>query len=68
MMQMKLENKTDITLHGVKPGETIVVKTDKYGVPKDKRWRDRLRDAEIDGAFSVVTDTKTGMKAVTGDK
>jgi len=40
-------------LLGVKPGGIVDVEC-KRGVPVAKEWRNRLKDAEIDGCVSVV--------------
>lgn len=62
MMKLELENKALVTVCGVKPGHKIQVKADKHGVPLEKRWRDRLRDAKIDGAICVVEEKKKSKK------
>ena len=58
-----LVNKSDVILNGVKPGSTIMVKADKDGVPLDRYWRNRLRDAGMDGAVEVVKSVTTKKKA-----
>lgn len=58
---IELKNNTSVVLHGLKPGTTIKVAADKHGVPLDKHWRRRLKDAAGDGCVGVVT-AKKGSK------
>ena len=37
---------------------TVTVKCDDYGVPLDKFWRDRIKDALTDNCVEVVTTKK----------
>jgi len=61
MQKATYENKSLVSIHGVKPGSTFEVAVDAEGVPLEKRWRDRLRDAAVDGAI-VRVDRKGGKK------
>ena len=54
--QITLENKSDVTLNGVAPGGKVRVKVDADGVPFDRYWRNRLRDAAIDGCVAKVVE------------
>ena len=54
--EITLENKSDVTLNGVKPGGKVRVKVDRDGVPLDRYWRNRVRDAEIDGCVAKVVE------------
>lgn len=58
---IELKNNTSVVLHGLKPGATIKVAADKEGVPLDKNWRRRLKDAVQDNCIVVVT-AKKGSK------
>ena len=40
------------------PGAIVRVPVDNVGVPLEKFWRDRLRDAEIDSCVEVVEETQ----------
>lgn len=54
MQKATYENKSLVTLHGIKPGETFEVKVDADGVPLEKHWRNRLRDSKVDGCIAPV--------------
>ena len=56
---------TELPLHGVAKGGSIVCKVDKNGIPTDKNWRKRLRDSKIDGCVEVVTATQAKSKKET---
>lgn len=51
MNKIKIENKSAVTLHGLKPGKTLEIEVDENGTPMDRNWRRRLSDSEIDGAI-----------------
>lgn len=46
------------------PGYTgvVSVKTDSRGVPLDKFWRNRLKDAELDNCVEIVKPSATKKK------
>ena len=55
---------------GVKPGEVVPVRC-KQGVPIQREWRNRFKDAEIDDCVTIVqteTKTKKSTKTTEGDK
>lgn len=54
--EITLENKSDVTLGGIAPGGKVRVKVDRDGTPLDRYWRNRLRDAEIDGCVAKVVE------------
>lgn len=54
--EITLENKSDVTLGGIAPGGKVRVKVDRDGTPLDRYWRNRLRDAEIDGCVARVVE------------
>jgi hypothetical protein len=55
--KLVIRNKTDVNLHGLKPDATMEIKTLR-GMPVDRVWRNRLRDASIDNCIEVVSPTK----------
>lgn len=62
MLKDHYENKRlkiNAPLRGIKAGTTINIRTDKKGIPKDKYWRDRLRDSAIDNCVEIIKETKT---------
>lgn len=40
-------------------GTIIQIKTDKNGTPLERYWRDRLKDANIDGCIKIVKKKKS---------
>jgi hypothetical protein len=57
-----IKNTSSVTLRGVKPGATVKVAIDRHGVAKDRYWRNRLRDAKIDGCVKIENAKKTSKK------
>ena len=49
-MKLKLNN----PLAGYEAGRTVSIQTDANGVPLEKFWRRRIRDAKIDNCVEVV--------------
>lgn len=43
---------------GYKPGDVVTVQTDGDGIPLDKFWRRRLKDAKIDNCVEAVKTAK----------
>ena len=41
---------------------TIDIETDYHGTPVDKFWRNRLKDAAIDGCVEIVTSKRKVKK------
>lgn len=63
-MITKYENKMlklNDPLREHKAGSIVKIKTDKDGTPVDRYWRDRVKDAAIDGCVEFV-ETKTNSK------
>lgn len=59
-----LENKSKVTLNGLKPGAKITLQADENGLPTGvtgQYWRKVLKDAEVDGCVEVVK-SKKGAK------
>lgn len=55
---INLENKSLVTIHGVRPGNTVRVEVDEEGTPLDLNWRRRLKDN--DGAIVPIKKKKGG--------
>lgn len=64
-MKATIENKSGVTLHGLKPGGKLPIEVDKNGTPLDKNWRRRVADSVVDKAVTVTL-AKTKKKQ--GDK
>jgi 5S rRNA maturation endonuclease (ribonuclease M5) len=48
MMQILIENKTSVDLHGLKKdGGQMLIDADENGTPLDKHFRRRMRDKSI---------------------
>lgn len=45
-------------MKGYEAGRTVSIQTDVNGVPLDKFWRRRIRDAKIDKCVEVVKPAK----------
>jgi len=52
-MKITVNNEALAALLGVRTGDEVDVKC-KHGIPVVKEWRNRFRDAEIDGCISLV--------------
>ncbi len=52
--KMKLQNNTEHSMKGVAPGKIAIVNA-VDGMPTDKYWRNRLRDAKIDDCVKDLT-------------
>lgn len=53
---------------GVKPGTTMTVEV-KNGVPINREWRNRFKDAPIDGCITISENTKAApTKSIKEDK
>jgi len=57
-LKITIENKSDVMLHGLKPGAKKQIEADCNGMPLEKHWRRRLRDSIVDGAIVVEKETK----------
>ena len=56
MNELKL--KLNSEMHGFPVGHVVSVQTDEHGVPLEKFWRRRLRDAVTDNCVEVVEPLK----------
>lgn len=56
-MKVKINNAALAKSLGYRPEEVVEVEC-KNGVPIDREWRNRLRDAKIDNCVSIIEETK----------
>lgn len=61
--KVKIKNNSDVTIHGLKPGEELLIEVDENGTPIDRNWRRRFIDSKIDGAISIVKPEKKKKEA-----
>lgn len=54
MIKLKL----NMAMAGYEAGRTVTVQTDASGVPLEKFWRRRLKDATIDNCVEVIKPSK----------
>ena len=47
-LKIKIKNKTNVALHGLKPGGELTIDADKKSTPLVRHWRRRLRDDSIE--------------------
>jgi len=59
--KLTIKNNTTFTLNGIRAGKTGAIDCDETGMPLDKYWRNRLRDAQIDGCVEILK-SKTKKK------
>jgi hypothetical protein len=50
--------KINAPLRGHKAGVTIRIRTDKKGIPQERYWRDRLKDAKTDNCVEILPKQK----------
>jgi len=65
MSKKKVEYTVNVNIHGMKAGQTILLDVDTNGIPLDRKWRRRLKDAKIDGCMTKKTkqpETKTSSE------
>ena len=53
-----IENKSQVRIHGLKPGDKKEIEVDDNNVPKDQQWRRRLKDAKVDGCVELMKTKK----------
>lgn len=56
----KKKLKLNAPLRGNPKGTVVRIEVDKDGVPVDQYWRNRVKDAAIDGCVEFVKPTKKG--------
>lgn len=49
-----IENKSMVSLHGLKPGKQVIINVDADGIPLEQHWRRRLKDSASDGCIAVI--------------
>lgn len=49
-----IENKSMVSLHGLKPGKRAEIQVDRDGTPLERHWRRRLNDSKTDGCIAVI--------------
>lgn len=62
MAKVAIKNNSPVTIHGLKPGNTMTIEVDRKGKPLDRNWRRRLADSPIDGAITVVVQAEPQKK------
>lgn len=60
-LKIKVNSAPLAGLLGVKPGSSVDVEC-KAGVPISKEWRNRMKDAKIDGCVSLVDNKRKTTK------
>lgn len=54
--------KLNSNLRGLKTGTVVKVKVDKDGTPKERYWRDRMKDAKTDNCIEIIKKKKQKSK------
>ena len=54
--------KLNSDLRGLKTGTVVKIKVDKEGTPKERYWRDRMKDAKTDNCIEVIKKKKQKSK------
>lgn len=49
-----IENKSMVSLHGLKPGKQAIIDVDADGTPLDQHWRRRMKDSISDGCIAII--------------
>lgn len=49
-----IENKSMVSLHGLKPGKQAIIEVDADGTPLQQHWRRRMADSKTDGCIAVI--------------
>jgi len=61
--KVKLENRSTVPVHNLRPGGAIMVEVDHEGTIIDKQWRRRVKDADaiyVVGKKKVANEKKGG--------
>lgn len=58
MAKITIKNNSPVTIHGLKPGNSMSIEVDRDGIPFSRNWRRRLADSPIDGAITIVKPEK----------
>lgn len=59
MTSTNMKIKLNQPMAGYEAGREVTIQTDRAGVPLEKFWRRRLKDAEIDNCVEVVNASKS---------
>ena len=51
--------KLNMPMQGYEAGREVTIECDRSGVPLEKFWRRRLKDAQIDNCLEVVKPSKS---------
>jgi len=51
--------KLNMPMQGYEAGREVAIECDRSGVPLEKFWRRRLKDAQIDNCLEVVKPSKS---------
>ncbi len=54
MLKAFIENKSLVDVHELKPGARKEIEVDDHDVPKEQKWRRRLKDAKVDGCVELT--------------
>lgn len=60
MMKKYVEIKVNQDMGIHKEGDKVKVPSDEFGTPKEKFWRNRLRDSKIDNCCELVVEKAKG--------
>lgn len=63
-LKLKINNEALKKIYGAE----IEIEVSKTGIPKERYWRNRIKDAKIDNCVEVVGDKKSTAKAKAADK
>ena len=61
MLKIRVKILADIP--GYNKGREVTVQTDDHGVPLERFWRRRFKDALIDNCLEIVTANKSNPKS-----
>ena len=67
IQKVTINNEALAAIFGVKPGAEMSVLC-KNGVPITREWRNRFKDAKIDGCITIAQNGKKSTKNTEGDK
>ncbi len=56
-MKLKIKNQALAEVLGYAQDDIVAVEC-RYGIPVNREWRNRIKDAEIDGCVEVVKESK----------
>lgn len=62
MTKKKIAITINKPIRGYLIGSVVKIKVDENGIPLDRYWRDRLKDAPIDGCISIIKKKKSKVE------